>query len=375
MSKPSLAARVARALPERANLEHLKNEAKQRFAAMRVSAPAAKLADAQFELAREYGFSSWRELKATVDLTAGVPAPNAVGDWIGALTPNVRIALHVRTAEGGGLRATFDSPDYGGFDIPVDAFSADDEALSFALLKPAVNAIYDARWSAANETWSGVWRQNGIPMPLALVRGAFPPAPAVNGLDGIWDGRLEAAGGARLVLHVRTMPQGTFALLDSLDRGGARFPVTSLQRDGNAVAISMKTVAIAGDLSEDGGRIEGRFNKEDRTYPLTLRRRPPGAPPPRGPHPPAVQLTPEIMARYAGDYEGEGAVTAEIAFEADVLTLQFQHQPRFEILPSSSTEFFWRDLDLSATFEIAPEEPATAFTLHRNGRDSRFKRA
>jgi hypothetical protein len=64
---PSSSAHRTRALPERASLEHLKNEAKQRLKALRRQSPQAKLATAQLALAREYGFASWRQLKAHVD--------------------------------------------------------------------------------------------------------------------------------------------------------------------------------------------------------------------------------------------------------------------------------------------------------------------
>lgn len=56
------------ALPQNPNLEHLKNEAKDRLASMRTSAPDTQLADAQFTIAREYGFASWRALKEEIDL-------------------------------------------------------------------------------------------------------------------------------------------------------------------------------------------------------------------------------------------------------------------------------------------------------------------
>jgi ankyrin repeat protein len=64
---PSPSSQRARALPERASLEHLKNEAKQRLKALRRQNPQAKLAAVQLALAREYGFASWRRLKAHVD--------------------------------------------------------------------------------------------------------------------------------------------------------------------------------------------------------------------------------------------------------------------------------------------------------------------
>ena len=55
------------ALPANPDLEHLKNEAKERLALLRATAPDAQLADAQFQVARDYGFSSWRALKDKVE--------------------------------------------------------------------------------------------------------------------------------------------------------------------------------------------------------------------------------------------------------------------------------------------------------------------
>src|SRR5580693_8752689 len=72
-------------LPERANLEQLKKQAKSLLAAARSQEPnaiqrfeavligrslkpdAIALHDAQFVLAREYGFKSWTELKQAVE--------------------------------------------------------------------------------------------------------------------------------------------------------------------------------------------------------------------------------------------------------------------------------------------------------------------
>ena len=51
-------------LPERASLEYLKKLAKDRLHELRRSDSKAKLATALLSVAREYGFSSWRELKA-----------------------------------------------------------------------------------------------------------------------------------------------------------------------------------------------------------------------------------------------------------------------------------------------------------------------
>lgn len=62
------APRGVQSLPPRPDLEHLKNQAKRRLDELRRSDPHAKLADAQYAIATEYGFPSWRALKAQVDV-------------------------------------------------------------------------------------------------------------------------------------------------------------------------------------------------------------------------------------------------------------------------------------------------------------------
>lgn len=54
-------------LPDAPNLDWLRKQAKHRLAELRETDPAARLAAAQLDLAQQYGFSSWRALKAHVD--------------------------------------------------------------------------------------------------------------------------------------------------------------------------------------------------------------------------------------------------------------------------------------------------------------------
>jgi hypothetical protein len=58
---------MTRTLPPRADLHHLRKEAKKLHAKLKRQAPQASLADAQFILAAEYGFKSWGRLKTAVE--------------------------------------------------------------------------------------------------------------------------------------------------------------------------------------------------------------------------------------------------------------------------------------------------------------------
>ena len=84
-------------LPERASLDWLRKTAKQKLAALRASEPRAKLADAQRDLARAYGFASWRALKAHVEAPAAPDSDAVVTAFLRAVgdgeTEKVRAAL------------------------------------------------------------------------------------------------------------------------------------------------------------------------------------------------------------------------------------------------------------------------------------------
>jgi ankyrin repeat protein/uncharacterized glyoxalase superfamily protein PhnB len=53
--------------PDRASLEYLKKLAKERLRELRTTDPEARLSAAQLSVSRDYGFPSWRALKAEVD--------------------------------------------------------------------------------------------------------------------------------------------------------------------------------------------------------------------------------------------------------------------------------------------------------------------
>lgn len=94
---------MSRRLPAHPNLEHLKKQAKDLLADLRRQNPAAKLADAQQAVAREYGFATWPQLKSHVELLLDpVDRPAArgvtdhanafVGTWENSRPPGLSVA-------------------------------------------------------------------------------------------------------------------------------------------------------------------------------------------------------------------------------------------------------------------------------------------
>jgi ankyrin repeat protein len=71
---------MSEALPARPNLDWLRKTAKQRLRELRTRNPDTKLADAQLAVAREFGFRSWRALKAEVDRLQASPSAPPISD-------------------------------------------------------------------------------------------------------------------------------------------------------------------------------------------------------------------------------------------------------------------------------------------------------
>lgn len=74
---------MTKELPPRPDLDWLRKAAKDRLAELRAADSSARLHRAQLELARDYGFSSWRALKAHVDELSG-DGPSLDGKVIAA---------------------------------------------------------------------------------------------------------------------------------------------------------------------------------------------------------------------------------------------------------------------------------------------------
>jgi hypothetical protein len=404
MSTPSIGTPAAvRQLPARPHLEHLKNEAKQRLETLRSRQPTAKLAEAQHQLAREYGFANWRDLKADLDgRTAGASATGqspaetaAIGDWIGQLSMGTRLALHIRAAEGGGIAVTTDTPDYGFFGFEADDVALEGDRLSFSLTTPLPvgfqQNLYEARYDSVRDTWIGEWMAQGMTASLDLARGVWPPAPRFEGIDGFWDARLESQGGfIRLIFRIKTDVHGTHAWLDSPDRNLLGRPAVSIAREGRRLTITMHTVIITGDLTDDGQWIVGELISGENHKPVTFIRRPPGAAPPLPQRAPAIELSPQALAAFAGRYESEGGPILTASVEDGRLWIQFTggpvksadgvsrvqipSGPKLDLVPSAATKFFWRVLDATVEFTLDEGGAVTGLIRRQLGAETRARR-
>ena len=87
-----------------------------------------------------------------------------------------------------------------------------------------------------------------------------------------------------------------------------------------------------------------------------------------------VAVDPALLQRYVGRYELAPNFILNITRDGKSLFVQATGQPRFELFPSSSNEFFLKAVDAQLTFELPAEGSATSVTLHQNGASQPAKR-
>lgn len=106
----------------------------------------------------------------------------------------------------------------------------------------------------------------------------FGPAiesPAVEGLDGRWEGAIETPEGPLPgVFRITTSGGKTVTLLDSPTQGAISIPGIA-KRDGKTITIDVPVVtgSFKGELSADGAGMSGTWSQNGMSFPLSLTRK------------------------------------------------------------------------------------------------------
>ena len=79
-----------------------------------------------------------------------------------------------------------------------------------------------------------------------------------------------------------------------------------------------------------------------------------------------TSVTEEDLVALVGNYDYGGAVLT-VTREANRLFAQMTGQPKYEIFPSSKTEFFWKVVDAQVTFEFDDNNKVTRVLHRQNG--------
>jgi uncharacterized protein len=210
-----------------------------------------------------------------------VHAQTVEGDWEGTLkagAAEMRLVLHVKKDDKGGLQATLDSVDQGAKGIPVSAISFSDGTVKVALNE--LGASYEGKFDASQNVISGNWSQGGASLPLEFARpkpraAEKPRMPKPSDIDGTWEGALDAGGQTlRLVLHISTFEDGMSAQFDSPNQNLIGIPVTTMQPDGTKLKFELRQFAATfeGVIDKELKTINGEWSQGSASLPLVLKR-------------------------------------------------------------------------------------------------------
>jgi hypothetical protein len=371
-------------LAARLSLKHLKDEAKARLKALRQDEPQAKLADVQFQLARELGFGSWRALKAEVDRRRGEATPSAKNKfcrYVGAYRYDpaaisngiLELAEHdgrlcIETSEGAKLELL--EQENGVFSQPGMTrrleFIGDETWAAAALI------IRNERGSVRLERISAeAAREAKRAIAAALAEQARPrlairvTSEIIARYLGHYSTRLGPAieiTGERDRLFARVTGQQRMEVFPETE---ARFFYTvvpaqlSFVVEGrNAVALVLhqngqetRLARVSPEVAERAGEIiQKKANEQLR--PRT-----------------AVPIDPGVLAGYVGRYILDPTRTMTVTREAGRLFIEVTGQERREVYPESERDFFWTAVAAQITFVTDERGRASSAIVHQGGRD------
>jgi CubicO group peptidase (beta-lactamase class C family) len=88
--------------------------------------------------------------------------------------------------------------------------------------------------------------------------------------------------------------------------------------------------------------------------------------------PPAVEVVevdPAVLQKYAGSYQFSADMTFTITAEASHLFAEVPNLPKFEIFPTSETDFFAKIADIKLHFEVGADGAVTELVIHEGGQE------
>ena len=83
----------------------------------------------------------------------------------------------------------------------------------------------------------------------------------------------------------------------------------------------------------------------------------------------AIELSPDILARYVGRYQLAPNFILDITVRDGAMYAQATAQPMVRLWPESETSFFLKEVDAQVTFERDAGGVATGLVLHQNGQN------
>jgi serine-type D-Ala-D-Ala carboxypeptidase/endopeptidase len=198
---------------------------------------------------------------AAVTISAPAAAQTPVGDWLGTLDfgqGTLRVVVHIEQSADGTLTGTTDSPDQGGYGIPIAGVSTEPDTLAFSV--PALDANYVGKWDVAANEWKGALTQRGQSLPLNFGPGPPPMrlpadwhAPDDSVIADVIQSRVAARPGQGMVVGV--LEPESRRIVAGAGPGAAAFDGNTVFEIGSIskvfTALLLADMAAKGELSLD----------------------------------------------------------------------------------------------------------------------------
>jgi len=198
-----------------------------------------------------------------------------LGAWNGILTipgGSLTVVFRFEMTKEGELAGFLDSPDQGGYGIPVNDIEMSESSLSLKI--SSIKAQYKGK-VVGNEI-VGDFTQLGSPNPLSLKKGEYKAQgynlnlskENMEKLLGKWNGKL---GPLTLVFRFEKTKEGSFVgYLDSPDQGAKGIPITEASLTDGKLNLKVKSVSgeFNGQLS--GDKLAGEWTQMGMKNPLSL---------------------------------------------------------------------------------------------------------
>jgi hypothetical protein len=224
-------------------------------------------------------------------LTLAQNQPSPSGRWEGSVdlqSMNLGIIVGLSQKADGTWTGTITIPSQGLKDSALGDVSVSSSTVSFTIPGVPGDPIFKAKLSEDRRMITGELIQSGQTFPFKLERrteaesaarqayGATPEKGlAGQGIEGSWQGTVDAGGGLRVVLKVRKASDESFAAqIDSPDQGITDLLVDSVTLKDKSLSFEVKTLSASyeGTLSKDGSEISGQWKQQGVQVPLIFKR-------------------------------------------------------------------------------------------------------
>jgi hypothetical protein len=203
------------------------------------------------------------------------------GEWYGKLnTPAtpvspanaITIVIRFETTEDGQFKGYTDSPDQGGYDIPITSLEVNGSDIVFKVRR----LFSEFNGSFSKNAMVGEHKQGPSTLPLTLAKGKYVPPvhsldlpeEATRLLSGKWSGQLGPMG---MVFRFETSDTGDFvAFMDIPKQKSKGIPVTEADFNNGELSLVIKGISseFKGQLSEN--ELAGEWIQGGRGNPLVL---------------------------------------------------------------------------------------------------------